>query len=297
MSSDSELDNFLGLFSSKLNLTDHNQTNMPNDHQAQIGQQPNYTLLKMFIDTIVPYDGNPSTLNVFLSAGDFLFTTYGNYNDELLKNYLLRTIRMKLNDRAQILVGCRLELVTWEQIKIALNDCFGDKRNLECLEQDLFMATPKKNEHPLDFGKRLQVLRSALAQKINSYTNAEMNNGTKIIYLRQYDQVCLRTFFRGLPGHLQSVIRLKSPNCIELAMTQITEEENFHYTQNLFGAPVQQKLPPVPPKPQSYFPYQLRPNHPVSNNYSNNYFYNNQLIKIRIIIIQIMFNSCKRFLR
>ena len=43
---------------------------------------------------------------------------------------------MKLIDRAQILIGCRMELQTWTQLKSALFDCFGDRGNLACLELD-----------------------------------------------------------------------------------------------------------------------------------------------------------------
>lgn len=230
------------------NKTNMNPQNAGQNQQNQAAQQQNinYTLLKMYVDTIPHYTGDPNSLSSFLSAGDFLFTTYTQQNDNILNNYLIRTIRMKLIDRAQILVGSRMELTTWEQIKAALSDCFGDKRNLECLEQDLFMATPLKNEHPLDFAKRLQVLRSSLAQKINSFNDAQLDAATKLIYLRQYEQVCLRTFIRGLPGSLQSIIRLKNPNCIEEAMTLIVEEENFQYSQNLYKAPVQLKTLPKP---------------------------------------------------
>jgi hypothetical protein len=175
---------------------------------------------------------------------------------------------MKLVDRAQILVGSRLELTDWNQIKTALNNCFGDKRNIECLEQDLLLATPLKNEPPLEFGKRLQVYRSTLAQKINSQTN--MDQATKIIYLRQYEQICLKTFIRGLTGSLQCFIRLKNPENIEVAMTYVIEEENFHYSQNLFKNP-------VPPKtcPQNNFS-NFNKNFKTQNAQNFNYQNNNQ---------------------
>lgn len=38
----------------------------------------------------------------------------------------------------------------------------GNSRSLECLDQDVFMARPKKGEFSLDFGNRLQVLRNLL---------------------------------------------------------------------------------------------------------------------------------------
>lgn len=227
----------------------------------------NYTLLKMYADTIMPFNGDSSMLNSFQSACDFLFATYNQPNDPILGNYLLRVVRMKLIDRAQILVGSRMELNSWEHIKTALFACFGDKRNLECLEQDLFMAVPNKNENPLDFAKRLQVLRSALAQKINTFPDNHMDAATKIIYLRQYDQVTLRTFIRGLPGPLQSIIRLKNPDCIETAMTQVNEEDNFNYMQNVYNKTPTLQTKPTNNKTQNQTPY-------YHQNYPNKMYYN-----------------------
>ena len=231
-------------------------------------QTVNYTLLKMYLDTIHPYEGNPNTLNSFISACDFVFETYCTNNDAILKSFLIRTVRMKLIDRAQTLVGSRLELTNWDQLKFALSDCFGDKRNIECLEQDLLFATPFKNESSLDFGKRLQVYRSNLAQKINSQTDMDQN--TKLIYLRQYEQICLRTFIRGLTGSLQSIIRLKNPVNLETALTYVNEEENFHYSQNLFKNP-------APPKtcPQNNLP-NLNKNFKMQTAQNFNYQNNNQ---------------------
>lgn len=215
---------------------------------------PNFMLLRMYVDTIPPYDGNPHCLTSFISTIDFLFETYGVTNDEALKSYLIRIVRIKLTQRAQILVGNRLELKTWEQIKNALIDCFGDKRNLECLEQDLLLAMPNKNENPLDFGKRLQILRSNLVQKINSFTTQQMDEPTKLIYLRQYEQATLRTFIRGLSFNLQNIIRIKTPNCLEEALSLVTEEQNFHYFQNSY---------------KNLHQNNSFTNYPTNNNYNN----------------------------
>ena len=104
---------------------------------------------------------------------------YLGVNNVILQNYLIKAVQNKLKDRAQILIGSRVELNTWGLIKSALVDCFGDKRDLQCLEQDLFTARPHKGENFLEFGKRLQVLRSNLAQRINS--NNDMPAAEKLI--------------------------------------------------------------------------------------------------------------------
>ena len=91
------------------------------------------------------------------------------------------------------------------------------------------MAKINKGESTLDFAKRLQLLRSRLAQKLTTISENQRPNASKIIYLNQYEQIALRTFIRNLPGNFESVIRLRNPDSLETAVTLITEEEHFQY--------------------------------------------------------------------
>jgi hypothetical protein len=59
-----------------------------------------------------------------------------------------------------------------------------------------------------------------------------MITATKNVYSNQYNKIALKTFIRGLPPQLQSIVRLRNPDSLEHAMTYVTEEENFRYTQN-----------------------------------------------------------------
>lgn len=238
-----------------------------NKEQA-MAQEINYSMLRLYVDTIPQFSGESSTLSSFISAADIIFATYFREGDEMINNYLIRVIQAKLVGRAQVLVGSRMELNTWNLIKDALTQCFGDQRNIECLEQDLLMARPLRNENSLDFGRRLQVLRSSLAQRIGSDT--QLDNQTKAIHLRQYDQMSLRTFIRGLPTPLQSIIRLKSPNSLETAITYINEEENFQYSQNLFKTQVTVPETSVPKQQNaSLFPKFQRP--PPNSRFDRNW--------------------------
>lgn len=237
----SDIDNLTECFNRSLNVSENNSPETSRSNSPKMSKPneipsgvANVEILKMYLDAIPLYDGKSNSLTSFIAGCDFVFETYGRSDDRILNNFLIRVIQMKFVGDAQILVGSRLELKSWDSIKAALIDCFGDKRSLECLEQDLFIAQPLKNEKPLDFGKRLQVLRSVLAQRINSFPNEEMNSDSKLIHIRQYEQVCLRTFIRGLPSYLQSIVRLKNPDNLEAGMKYVVEEENFRYSQNLF---------------------------------------------------------------
>lgn len=125
------------------------------------------------------------------------------------------------------------------------------------------------------FGQRIQIARSKLASKISSVQVETMPNETKLIHIKQYDQLALKTFIRGLTGHLQSIIRLRNPKTLEEAMNFVTEEENFRYTQNL----PQLLTKNVQQKPQQFTRqqnYNVKPNYyhntPFNQNYNNQHF-------------------------
>jgi hypothetical protein len=107
-----------------------------------------------------------------------------------------------------------------------------DQRNLDCLEEDLLTLFPFKNEPPLEFGKRIQIVRSKLESKLGSVSAIEMCVNTKRVSSNQYNKLALKTFIRGLQPQLQNIIRLRNPDTLEQAMVYVTEEENFRYSQN-----------------------------------------------------------------
>lgn len=190
----------------------------------------NYALLKLFADTIPVYNGDSNTLEIFVNSCDQFINSYVN-RDATLDTYLLRVVIGKLTGRAQILIGCRTELNNWQLIKNALRANFGDQRDLDCLVQDLLALQPHKNENPYEFGKRIQLVRSQIASRINSLAENVMDMRSKILNLNNYDNLSLKTFIRGLRGNLQTTIRLRNPVTLEQAMSYVVEEENFYYAQ------------------------------------------------------------------
>lgn len=192
--------------------------------------QVNYQLLRLYVDTIPNFDGNPHTLSIFINNCTSLINTFYRPEDEILNNFIVRAIIGKLTGRALSLIGSRInELNTWQDIKNALELSFGDQRNLDCLVQDLISLTPGKSETPYNFGMRCQDARSLIFTKLNSL-NLQQND--RILRIRNYEELALKTFIRGLSGQLQNNIRLRDPDSLEKAMTLVIEEENFSYAQN-----------------------------------------------------------------
>lgn len=211
------------------NFTLDNDTEMttPTQQTPQVAQQTaSLQLLRLHLDVIPNYDGNPHTMNIFLEACQNLVDTFGSA-DVILNNFLVRAILGKLTGRAMILIGSRIELKTWDEIKISIKESFGDQRNLDCLVQDLIALRPQKNETPYNFGMRCQDARSLITSKLNCCTYTEPE---RKIRQSNYDELALKTFIRGLPPFIQNNVRLRDPDKLEKAMSLVIEEENFLYT-------------------------------------------------------------------
>lgn len=91
----------------------------------------NYQLLKLYIETVLSFDGNPHVSNVFLDSCQTLFTTI-NSNDPQLDTFLMRAIVGKLTGKVLSLLGSRSELRRWTEIREALILSLGDQRDIDC---------------------------------------------------------------------------------------------------------------------------------------------------------------------
>lgn len=202
---------------------------MPNENGAQAQPAINYQLLRLYIDSIPSFDGNTHTLGIYVDNCESLIKNFARQNDDAFNNFILRAILGKLTGRALMIIGSRTELKTWQEIKAALYLCFGDQRDIDCLIQDLIALRPNRNETPYNFGMRIQDTRSLVINKLNTLT---MTPNEKLIRLTSYDDLALKTFIKGLPLNLQTIIRLRNPDSLEKAMSFVIEEENFLYSTN-----------------------------------------------------------------
>nr|CAH7748166.1 unnamed protein product [Callosobruchus chinensis] len=98
---------------------------------------------------------------------------------------------------------------------------------------ELIIMKPHKNESFFNLGQRIQKARSAIASKLISMNLAVAE---RTFQIKNYDELCLKTFIRGLTGRVQDMVRLRNPDSLELAISYVLEEENFmlhqRHTQN-----------------------------------------------------------------
>ncbi|XP_056631428.1 GATA zinc finger domain-containing protein 14-like [Diorhabda sublineata] len=191
----------------------------------------NWDLFKSKLSNIKPINGDSEYLNKFITRCEHLIESYKIYNDAALNLHIIECIQEKLEGKAAFTVGNRVELNTWPKLKTALLQCFADRRDLNCLVQELIRAKPLKNEHLIDFGSRLQLIRSSVIQRISNDPNitAEERN----CQINQYDKTALNTFIAGCDGTLKNNMHLRKPHSLEDAMAYVAEFENF---ERLYGS-------------------------------------------------------------
>lgn len=204
---------------------------MQNQAQAEAAQPMNYQLLRLYIDTIPNFNGTDNcTLEIFLEHCQFLVETYSNRRnrDDPINGFLIRAVISKLTGNALTLVGSRPEIRDWIDLKNLLRLTFGDQRNIDCLVQEMLIMKPFKNESFVNFGQRIQKCRSQIASKLKSLGLPVQECTFK---LKNYDELALKTFIRGLTGRVQDMVRLRDPDTLEVAISHVIEEENFMLAQ------------------------------------------------------------------
>lgn len=190
----------------------------------------NWDLFRSKLENIKPYNGDVNTLNRFVKRCEDLVINYKKLNDNDLNQHVFECIQEKLIDKAEIMVGRRVELDNWPKLKFALFQCFSDKRDIDCLVQELTRTRPYKSEHLLAFGGRLQVLRSNVIQRISNDTS--LDEPQKTCQINHYDKTALNTFIAGCDSTLRNNMYIKKPSSLEDAMNIVNEFENFEKLYN-----------------------------------------------------------------
>lgn len=184
----------------------------------------NYQQLRLFLDIIPTYSGEPCAYHNFVDACNETLTQYGN-EPEHVKKLIFRAIMGKLRGKALTLISSRHELNTWDKVQNVLKTAFTDQRSFTCLLNDLHNLKPGPKEASYDFGVRCQHARSLIFSSINN--DCTLTQEAKQAQNSNIEKLIVTTFLKHLNPQVQTVVRLKQPKNLEEAMTYLTEEENF----------------------------------------------------------------------
>lgn len=179
--------------------------------------------------SIIPhFDGNCNKLHRFISAAESILTHYYDQaNPNSFQNtLLLNGILNKLDGRAEEVVAI-YGAKSWEDIKNALLQNFGDQRDENCLNQDLVNLRQKPHETPFQFHEKVLHLLNAICNYIDLHCTLAERDSKRDFFTKQ----ALKTFLAGLRDPLGPVIRAMRPTTLAQAVQFITEEDNIKYYQ------------------------------------------------------------------
>lgn len=201
--------------------------------------------------SVIPhFDGNSNKLHRFITASESILNHYydrvnvNNFQNVLLMNGILN----KLEGRAEEVVAIN-GANSWDDIKNALVQNFGDQRDENCLNQDLVNSRQKPNETPYQFHERVLHLLNTICNYVDLKCVEAEKKSKRDFFTKQ----ALKTFVAGLRDPLGPIIRAMRPSTLAQAIQYITEEENIKYYQRSNTQPnnPQYKKPILPNRPTS----------------------------------------------
>ncbi|CAH2207599.1 jg7289 [Pararge aegeria aegeria] len=197
------------------------------------------TLIPPQMLKIIPvFGGDKRQLNLFLRQCEYVISKFQGSEEQNV--YLMNSITSRLTDRAASLISEREDVMTWTDFKEILIQHFGDPRSEECIAIELENLKIRNAESYLDFCNRIQSVRSVLISKVNQIKDVKIKESKITIY----NNTSLNVFLYNLPEDMVRVVRLKSPETLESALSVVLEEVNFQTQYRLRSAaqPSVQKL-------------------------------------------------------
>lgn len=183
----------------------------------------------IYKDTIPNFDGDSNTLNAFITACEFLVSTFLTEANLPVQALLLRIFQGKLTGKALQVVSCNEQCITWTSLKTLLLDHFGDQRSEACLFNDLVTIRPTKSEAAYAFGQRIKETLQLLLTQVKLRDD---NANSRILKQTNYKGTALQIYLQGLLeiDHIIGImVQVKQPADIETAMSYVIDAENFNY--------------------------------------------------------------------
>lgn len=179
------------------------------------------------VNIIPVFNGDVRALPLFIKKCEYILTTF--QGSVVQNNYLFHVVTSRLTGEAASLVGERDSINTWDELKMLLNQHFGDPRTEDCLAMELESCKINKGESYLDLCHRIQHMRSILFSKISeTIADDSLRKAKQIIYSNR----AMNVFLFNLPPFLVRLVRLRDVSTLEDALKIVLEEQNFQSVYN-----------------------------------------------------------------
>lgn len=186
-------------------------------------------LKKEYIDMVPDFHGESELLHRFIEVAEKLVAKFYNFNDpnDFQNEYLMGSILAKVKGQAAANISTS-NIKSFQDLKSALLNSYGDKRDHFTLNIELTELKQEQNESPFDFYHRLQKLLNAQLSYLQSHLNAH-ESAILCEYFRQY---ALRILLKGLKEPIGSLMRTKNPIDLNSALSMLTNDFQFLNKQN-----------------------------------------------------------------
>lgn len=174
------------------------------------------------IRLINTFDGNRSKLHNFIDSVDFVFLKFDRNEIDIFPFI----VKSRLEGPALSFIGSR-EFYSWDEIKIALLEQYGEILDIHCLNFELCHFKQNLNEKPITFIERVenQLIR---IHKVIKY-DTKLNVTEKNCLTTFHNKSALLTAVTGLKDPLSQTLRSLKPNSLIEVKQFIIDYENQQF--------------------------------------------------------------------
>lgn len=185
-----------------------------------MGTMANYQEINLAKEMIPEYSGSSQALSYFISKVEKFITLFKNSTPGQQCCVLNRLfVISKITGAAKDLLIIESP-ETWEQVKILLIDRFGDTRNKELLQNDLFTCFQFPTENYGTYCVRIKNKLQTLLEHVNL---REINRDIRIYKINHFSKIALTTFKTGISEPYRSHLRYINPQTLEACLTALRE--------------------------------------------------------------------------
>lgn len=171
-----------------------------------------------YLERVPEFNGKFGTLQNFINLIERITPLIIQY-DEFSKGILSDIIKSKLTGKAREVIEINNHVQSWEDIKVVLNNNFGDRLSVEQLFDELRRQTFKTNA--VDFYNDIK----NILRRLNMKTEQDLQNDN--INLKRYLDAninsALNVFKNKVPEPLKSILSCRNPTTLETAMKMLHE--------------------------------------------------------------------------
>ncbi|KAI5755100.1 hypothetical protein M8J77_014183 [Diaphorina citri] len=172
------------------------------------------------------FTGEVELLSEFISICESLVTHFYNQaNPNDFQNiYLMSSLRAKIKGEAKINLST-YNITTWIELKTALLNTYGDKRDCYTLCVEMCNLT-QGNESPFEFHAKIQKYINLHSSYLDTH-----GLGTQVGVKEYVAKLGLRTLLRNLKEPLGSLMRTRDPKDLNEALNMMTNDFQIEATK------------------------------------------------------------------